>query len=328
MEGGDRGVDRVLKKLATAVQDGNYYEAHQMYHSVSRRYLKQGKVTDAVELLYQGAKNMLVKDQLGSAADLAQRLLEVYDSKHVPMDERSRGRLLDLFHHFPPHTSQCDDYVKLCLRWSTASSCPAGDPQLHHAFATRYYATHHYYEAETHFLYGSLDSAKLYAKMCWEWALEGYTTDKGYWVTRGVLGYLALRKLAHARALLSAFTALATTTADLQAIPIPTASTTTTGATGVVHLYRASPLLNYCQLVVLTVEKDARDGFWALRRQYREVIDADEYLAVLVGRVAEAWFPSEKRSNPLEDMMKSLFGPPPQTTTARQIQQTSVKDLD
>lgn len=39
----DVGVDKVLKKLQASVDEGKFYEASQMYHSLSQRYLKSGK---------------------------------------------------------------------------------------------------------------------------------------------------------------------------------------------------------------------------------------------------------------------------------------------
>lgn len=33
------GTAKVLHKLKKSVEDGNYYEAHQMYHSVFQRYV-------------------------------------------------------------------------------------------------------------------------------------------------------------------------------------------------------------------------------------------------------------------------------------------------
>jgi hypothetical protein len=92
------GVSRVLLKLQKSVQEGNYYEAHQMYHSVSQRYLKQKKTADALNLLQEGARNMLLHGQINSGLDLFTRMLDVFESQAFDVNDETRG-IPDLLSH-------------------------------------------------------------------------------------------------------------------------------------------------------------------------------------------------------------------------------------
>lgn len=72
---GGRGVSRVLGKLENSIQEGNYYEAHQMYRTLYFRYSGQNKLDDCLALLYSGSKLFLEKEQYSSGADLILLLL-------------------------------------------------------------------------------------------------------------------------------------------------------------------------------------------------------------------------------------------------------------
>ncbi|KAJ3052530.1 hypothetical protein HK097_006096 [Rhizophlyctis rosea] len=310
------GVEKTLQKLKKSVEDGNYYEAHQMYHSVSQRYLKQKKFDVALELLHQGAKNMVAHNQLGSAMDLVQRLIDVYDQENMDVNESTRGRLLDIFQEMPLQTQTCDEYVRLCIKWSARHGpCPQGDPLIHHAFGSRYYSVKQYYDAENHFIYGTLDSAKATGHMTWEWSGEGYHDDRGYFLLRSVLQYLALKKLAHATALFDIFTKLLITESPSdKSLPLSfTPSSPSDPPRGTeVALYKSSSI-NFAQFLILCVERGSPEHFITLRNQYRNVLSFDGWLGAVFEVVAEVWYDlgPKKPVNPFEDIMKSLFAPPP-----------------
>ncbi|KAJ3150731.1 hypothetical protein HDU86_006348 [Geranomyces michiganensis] len=361
------GITRVLTKLAKSVDDGNYYEAHQMYHSVSRRYLRTDP-TAACELLHQGALNMLRHDQIGSAADLAQRLLDVYESVPIRIsDDNNRGaaartRVLNIFHAFPLKTEQCDNFVRAAIKWSARGgngASPLGDPHMHHAIGSRYYAEMQYFDAETHFIYGTLDSARAWARMALEWSTQGYFPDPGYFVARGVLAYLALRKIGSAAVMFETFVqridkaansssdgslaagggaqeagtaAVVERWAGLKGAALPFASAD--GSESFPLAMYASSLLNFCQFLILCVQRDAATQFSALRARYRDVLAFDGYLVELVDKIAEAFFDlgPKKPVNPLEAMMKSLFAGPslsaPSSSSRKAVEPAPMVDMD
>lgn len=133
------GVQKVLEKLKNNVANGDYYEAYQMYHSVSQRFIKQKKYSNAIELLVDGCKNMLQYNQHGSAIDLSERLIDIYELQGLGLCEITKTQLVDLFHHFPLDSSFCDTFVKLVIKWSIKhGQDPLGDAVLQHAFGAGY----------------------------------------------------------------------------------------------------------------------------------------------------------------------------------------------
>ena len=53
---GSRGAARVLSKLNASLENGNYYEAHQMYRTLYYRYSVQNKWDELEEMLYDHSK--------------------------------------------------------------------------------------------------------------------------------------------------------------------------------------------------------------------------------------------------------------------------------
>jgi hypothetical protein len=68
---------RLLAKLDTAMQAGDYYQAHQLYRTVYFRYAAAGRYAELIDLLYDGGCRLMERGQSGSGADLANLLLDV-----------------------------------------------------------------------------------------------------------------------------------------------------------------------------------------------------------------------------------------------------------
>merc|ERR1711963_148315 len=73
---GAAGASRVLAKLNASLENGNFYEAHQMYRTLYYRYTAQKKYGEIESMLYEGAVKLFDKDQGGSGADLSKLYLE------------------------------------------------------------------------------------------------------------------------------------------------------------------------------------------------------------------------------------------------------------
>jgi hypothetical protein len=133
------GVSKVLLKLRQNIQDGNSYEAFQMYHSISQRHLKKKEFNLAIELLNDGAKTMIQCGQHGSAIDLSHRLLDIYDLE-LKLCDIAREKIMDLFELFFETPKFCEQYTQQVLKWSLKyTSDKGGCCQLQHVFGARYH---------------------------------------------------------------------------------------------------------------------------------------------------------------------------------------------
>lgn len=83
---GIRGVARVLAKLETSIESGNYYEAHQMYRTLYFRYLSQKKYDELLDLLYKGSMTLLTHEQHTSGADLGLLIVDTLEKGKIVDD--------------------------------------------------------------------------------------------------------------------------------------------------------------------------------------------------------------------------------------------------
>lgn len=61
---GPKRTGRLEQRLKTALNGGNYYEAHQSLKVLYDRYISQGKIKEGWSLLLKGAEQLLSKNQV------------------------------------------------------------------------------------------------------------------------------------------------------------------------------------------------------------------------------------------------------------------------
>lgn len=300
-----RGTQKNLNNINASIKEGKYYEAHQMLHSVSQRYVKQRKINDAIHLLHNGAKSLLNYDQEGSAFDLFKRLIHIYETENVIVTEESVGRLIEILNSFKAINQFTEDAMKLSITWSIKNGkSQFGDQNIHHAYGLKCLKEKKYYNAENHFVFGNLDSAKALGIMEYQWSTENYSDDYGYFIARAVLQYLAIKKLTHARTCLSSFCdKIKTNKSDC-----------IVHNTNNVDIYSSS-LLNFCQVLILLIEReDTIHQFEQVSQKYSDVlIKTDDFLYELVENIAEVFYniKKQKAHNVFEDLINSFFAPAP-----------------
>jgi golgi to ER traffic protein 4 len=184
---------------------------------------------------------------------------------------------------------------------------PAGDPELHHVAGSLYADEHEPYEAEKHLILGTKDSPDVLARLEYDWYKEDDAHTAALYASRAVLPYLLVANLRAANTAYRTFTtALA---ADNKSLA-PQDVSTTAGAD--VRVFPSLPLLNYLGLLLLAVQRGSPDVWRQLNAKYGSHIqdEAAAAWAEPLETIAEMYFGVQRprQSNPLFDMMGSLFG--------------------
>lgn len=210
-------------------------------------------------------------------------------------------------------------------RWSSKfGEFPAGDPELHHVAGTLYAeGTGHYprlfpllltntvfspdgdaLDAELHLTLGTSDSPSTFCDLEYTWYLSDEPSTAPLYVARAVFPYLMIGNLRSANKVFLLFTTrLASSNPGL-------GFQDTSSASSDLRICPSLPLLNFLGLLLLAIQRGAPEMFRQLKSRYaghiQEVGVWDDALA----QIGEMYFgiriPSQ--SNPLFDMMGSLFG--------------------
>ncbi|KAF7591977.1 hypothetical protein BBP40_000824 [Aspergillus hancockii] len=312
-------IDRTIARQREKIASGAYYEAHQQLRVIAVRYIKQANYDAAAELLAGGATALLrAGSQQGASAsggDLAIMLVtEVYTKAGWEItggsdDTKGRARkkcLVELLHEFPPEEPTRKRFIQEMIGWSGRfGPLERGDPDLHHAVGSVYAEDHEPYEAEKHLILGTSESAETLARLEYEW----YTNDEPHtaaiYASRAVFPYLLTGNLRSANKAFLIFTSrLSSSNPSLTSQDVSGASTD-------VRVFPALPLLNFVNILLLTIQRGSADLFKQLTSHYASQIQEvgiwDDFLA----QIGEQYFGIKipRQGNPLLDMMGSmLFG--------------------
>lgn len=151
---------------------------------------------------------------------------------------------------------------------------------------------------------GTKDSAEVLAKMEYTWYREGDAHLAPHFAARAILPYLLVGNVRAANTSYRLFTSsLSTDNAGLNVQDVASANSD-------VRVFPSLPLLNFLGLLLLAVQKGAPEVFKGLVSKYASQINEADGWAEPLEMVGEMYFGIQKprQSNPLMDMMSSMFG--------------------
>ncbi|KAJ1979600.1 hypothetical protein H4R35_001452 [Dimargaris xerosporica] len=308
----------------------------------------EANVQKTIDLLCGGASALLDQGQTSSAADLMLYVLDIYNKHRVSSGgaHKSAKLLSDQYHadkqricqlltKLPPSKEPlAAGIVKALVKWSvrcqrelwaldlvaqditladqSISNPPpavlAGDADLHHFLGTLFTNDGEYERAEYHLLLGTAESARVLAKALHQWSQVATLelVDSGIYAARGTLQYLALNKPHSAYVFWDTYLGLLRGDTSAKSPHI------NDGPDPLTVRHEGSTIVNFCQLLLLAVERRGRDAFVKLRTDYPvewgKSRDAVDQLLDVIGE-CHFGITVPKQGNPLQDIMKAFFAP-------------------
>jgi len=193
--------------LKKTVEEGNYYEAHQICKTGYFRYKNQKKYTEAIELLTYGALTMLKYNQFNSGTELALLIIELYNTAQIIANEQSIGTILKILDAYPSEETAIlsqINFIKATIKWSiTTSNDNNGNAELNCRAARCYSKINDYNNAQRHYLRSN--KPEEFADIIIKWSKLGYTTERDLFIARAVLQYLCLGNLRDSNKLFDSF---------------------------------------------------------------------------------------------------------------------------
>ena len=257
------GTQHVLDKLKTSVEHGNYYEAHQMYRSVFRRLVKQGKYQEARGLVQAGAFDFFRANQDGSAVDLALLLLDVFCLAQEPVAVESCAVLLELLSLIPVKNSSRADFITGSIKWSVkCGQFPLGEPALHLEIGRIYLRDKQFKEALNHLLLASSpECAAPLAQLALEPAFDEFGQSGSSKLLFNVLKLLTFSRVETAWACFQAYLVLAGP-GHLESVAYH----------GIEMFVYKDSVLNFVQYLLLACKSGDAKMFMFLKQRYEVLI--------------------------------------------------------
>ncbi|RCH87269.1 hypothetical protein CU098_000036 [Rhizopus stolonifer] len=206
------------------------------------------------------------------------------------------GRVVDILALFPVDEAGRKAFISSAFRWTKADGeFPEGDPELHHYIGTMFF------HAEDHLLLGTPESAKLLGQVAYAWATEEKVPTKGIFLARMVLQFLAAKDIHRATLTFSNFI-------ESGAQPVAAESKVRLAPAdepSPVQVF-SDPWMNFTQLVLLSVQRDAADLFQQLKQKYGPLYGQENSFVELIEDIGVVFFnipKPRKQSNMIQEMM-------------------------
>jgi len=283
------GIERVLSKLKTSIENENYYEAHQMYRTLYFRYIGQRKYEELQGMLFDGAVLLFSHDQVASGTDLAKLYVDTLNEAEAGPEEIHFTRISKLYQLIPCDNIDKPLYLSTSLKWSSKNTnSPAGHPRLHQHIAYGFWQLKMYAESRKHFLQSG--DGEGCGNMLVEFHLgRGFNTELDLFITQTVLQYLCLKKVLEAA---TAFRAYTKHHPNIRTDPP-----------------FSHPLLNFIWLLIISIKtSQSVTAYTILCEKYKQFIDRDPQYLEYLDKIGQNFFgiPPPVRARP-GGMFSGLF---------------------
>lgn len=288
------GTSRVQLKLKKSVEDGKYYEAHQMYRTLYFRYMAQKKHAEAIELLYSGATLLLEHEQYGSGADLSILLAEVFQTSRAAVVDDNIAKVSKLFQLIPPDIPERQMFLANSLKWAKQMNPPTNCvSELHRQVGLALWKEKNFGGARHHLL-RSNDGESCGAMLIEDHTQHGLASEVDLFVAQSVLQFLCFNNKTTASVTFYSYTA--NHPAIMSGPPF------------------VLPLLNFLWLLLIAVDSGKLTVFTVLCEVYHPSLQRDPAYNMYLDKIGQVFFgvtpPPEPNGPPgmLGSLMRSFLG--------------------
>ncbi|GMI86258.1 Guided Entry of Tail-anchored proteins 4 [Hibiscus trionum] len=301
-----------IDKLEKVINEGNRYGAQQMYKSISARYVSAQRYSEALDLLHSGACLQLKHGEVTCGSELAVMFVDALVKGKIPCDEEILDRIRKIYKLFPqipmPSNFEVDDdvqqlteaigeaktrlqccssFLKAAIKWfAEFGDQKNGDPQLHTMLAEYIYSESPEVDmakVSYHFVRGN--NIKKFATTLVNFMSKCYPGEDDIAIARAILMQLSLGNLQDANSLMDELRRQV----QSQGINFP-----------------VSDLIQFINLLLLTLEKETLALFTAIRVKYNDSIDREPVFNELLEEIAVKFYGVQRR-NPFQDMFGDLL---------------------
>ncbi|CAM9117702.1 unnamed protein product [Choristocarpus tenellus] len=263
-----RGKD-LVSRLQERVNEGNYYEALQLYKTSFARFKAQGKLDEAEELLVSGAVAMGNENERNAATELGLLLISSYEDNGRLIDEVRTSQLQRVSEAMTPG-SEMSEFLKHAIKW-TGPSRSEGALYLRLTLARAYVTLGNLGEASRY--YAVSGAPREHSSVLLRWSKMGYKGERDLFLCRAVLCTLSFNRTSDAAEL---WAASATATSDISGSPEEDG-----------NAWLDTPLCRFTRFVIELAE--AKDGaklatpeiantFLSIKDKYKPSLNRDPHL--------------------------------------------------
>ncbi|XP_059610870.1 Golgi to ER traffic protein 4 homolog [Phlebotomus argentipes] len=266
-----RGVSRIVKKLDSALEAQNFYEAHQILRSIFYRYTAQKNYEELLALLHKGVLYFIDHSQKTIVADLASLIVDVLE-KTTPRADQEEWikRLGEILKEMGPIVERETLLAKI-IKWSSiVNGGRLGHPLVHKIVGQIMWQENNVEQAKHHFLLSK--DGEGFAQMLIQMSItKAYQGEKDLIIAQVILQQLCLKETSTAQQTFSAYTKLHPDILLEQP-------------------YFYLPLLNFLTFLLKLVKSGTLESFKALCDLYKPSTDRDPSYEKYLQKIGTIYF--------------------------------------
>lgn len=307
-------VQETIEKLERKVEAGEFYEAQQMYKTLSARYAAAQKYDEALAILQSGACLQLKQGEVTCGSELAVLFVETLVKGKIPFSEDKLDCIRKIYQNFPmlsvpqhvegddddmrrlsetlmvakTRVECCSSFLKAALKWSAESGANRnGHPELHSMFAEYIYSESPETDmprVSVHFVRGN--NPEKFASVLVNFMTKCYPGEDDLAIARAVLLYLSQGNLKDANFLMDELSKQL----ESKHLELP-----------------QTELTQFVWFLLQTLERDALPLFRILRQKYKSSTDREAIFEELLDEIAEKFYGVRRRGGGLQGIFGDFF---------------------
>ncbi|CRH01540.1 conserved protein, unknown function [Plasmodium relictum] len=193
------------EKLAKEkIENGLYYEAHQLIKSIINRKLQKNQINSCISILFYFSLKFANCKQYVLLCDLMYQCCIILTQNNIKFNLDYANKIIEIFKKCPPNsTEEKYKFMNKSIIWSKGEEYAYGYLEFHKAIGYSYFEDKQYGLAHNHFIY--LDDNEILYKIISLWKKEAYPSESHFFVLRTVLCLLVLNKFNQALKLINMF---------------------------------------------------------------------------------------------------------------------------
>ncbi|CAH6722645.1 golgi to ER traffic protein 4 [[Candida] jaroonii] len=300
-------LNRTIARFQAKINNGEFYEAHQTLRTITNRYVKSKNFPEAVNLLYQGSVILSENKEYSSSSDLILYLIEVLGESDIYSKE-IKLKLIEMISKLPNNEPSLIEISKKVINLSkVVDESKFGDYDYHNLFGNKFLLASQsentkerekiFQLSELHLVLGNLTSLQQYVEFLIKWA-KSTNEDPGLFLSRAIINYSYLKNMQYVQQSLKIFVSEFKHDEILEE------------GDDKIYYYNDFKLLNFLQLLVITLNTNNGTKFLKLYESYKPTLVEYELLAPVeyLGRFYfNLKLGNTNNNNMLANLMNGLF---------------------
>lgn len=300
-------LNRTIARFQAKINNGEFYEAHQTLRTITNRYVKSKNFPEAVNLLYQGSVILSENKEYSSSSDLILYLIEILGESDI-YGKEIKLKLIEMISKLPNNEPSLIEISKKVINLSKAvGESKFGDYDYHNLFGNKFLLASQsegtmerekvFQLSELHLVLGNLTSLQQYVEFLIKWA-KSTNEDPGLFLSRAIINYAYLKNMQYIQQSLKIFLNEFKHDEILEE------------GEDKVYYYNDFKLLNFLQLLVITLNTNNGTKFLKLYENYKPTLVEYE-LSAPVEYLGRFYFGlklgNSNNNNMLANLMNGLF---------------------